>query len=210
MTNSLLGIQRVGANANRMSFGDRLAAGIRRNDAALADARGGLIDAAAGFYALKTAIAAPVRAAMRFESAMVDVRKVVDFPTPEAFDDFRDGLIDLSRKMPVSVNGLAAIAAAAGQAGIAGDDLNRFTETAARIGVAFDISADRAGEAMAKLMTGLGFGIDEVTLLSDAMNHLSDAQASSAAEILEVVRRVVPRAGSLGSPRQKWLRSARR
>ena len=187
--NSLFGIQRAGAKANRMSFGDRLAGGIRRNDAALAQARGGLLDAAAGFYALRTAIAAPVREAMLFESAMADVRKVVDFPTPEAFSEFRDGLIDLSRQVPISVNGLASIAV---------DDLTRFTETAAKVGVAFDISADQAGEAMAKLMTGLGLNIDEVTLLSDAMNHLSNSQASSAAEFLEVVRRVGAQGKQLG------------
>jgi TP901 family phage tail tape measure protein len=190
ISNSLLGIQQAGMKAGQVSFGDRLTAGLRRNDAALTKARGGIVDAVAGYYTLRNAIAAPVREAMLFQSAMADVRKVVDFPTPKSFSDFRNGLMALSKEVPISVNGLAAIAAAAGQAGIAGDDLNRFTKTAAKVGVAFDISADQAGEAMAKLMTGLGLTIDEVTLLSDAMNHLSNSQASSAAEILDVVRRV--------------------
>jgi TP901 family phage tail tape measure protein len=190
VSNSLLGIRRAGESANQVRFGDRLASSMRRNEDALANARGGLVDAAAGFFALKTAIAAPVREAMLFESAMADVRKVVDFPTPQAFNDFRDGLMDLSKQVPISVNGLAAIAAAAGQAGIAGDDLNKFTEAAAKVGVAFDITADQAGDSMAKMMTGLGLSIDETILLTDAMNHLSNAQASSAAEILDVVRRV--------------------
>ncbi len=174
----------------RGSFGDRLTGAIERNNAALDRTRGRLLDATAGFFILKNAISGPVSAAMEFESAMADVRKVVDFPTPEAFKDFQQSLVELSKVVPISVNGLAAIAAAAGQAGIAGEDLVKFTENAAKVGVAFDISADQAGEAMAKLMTGLGLSIDEVTLLSDAMNHLSNAQASSAAEILDVVRRV--------------------
>ena len=188
IANSLMGIRRAGESVGQATFGDRLTAGIRRNDAALARARGGLIDAAAGFYALKTAIGAPVREAMLFESAMADVRKVVDFPTPESFENFRKGLVALSKQVPVSVNGLAAIAAAAGQAGIAGDDLNRFTEHAAKIGVAFDISAAEAGESMAKMMTGLKLSLDEATLLADAMNHLSNNQASSAREVLDVIR----------------------
>ena len=190
VANSIMGIQKAGMDANRVPFGQRLGQAIKRNDAQLAKARGGLIDAAAGFYALKTAIAAPVREAMQFESAMADVKKVVDFPTPEAFKVFTNDLISLSKEVPISVNGLASIAAAAGQAGIAGDDLNRFTEAAAKVGVAFDISADQAGTAMAKMMTGLGMNIDEVLLLSDSMNHLSNSQASSASEILDVVRRV--------------------
>lgn len=190
VSRSLLSIRDAGEGAGRRPFGDRLAESIRRNDQALARSRGSLVDAAAGFYALRGAIASPVREAMRFESAMADVKKVVDFPTPEALGDLRDEIVALSKEVPISVNGLAAIAAAAGQAGIAGEDLTRFTETAAKVGVAFDISADQAGESMAKLMTGLGLNIDEVTLLTDSMNHLSNSQASSAAEILDVVRRV--------------------
>lgn len=184
---ALLGLNKAAAGG---SFGQRLSVAIDKNNAALDRARGGLVDAVAGFYALKTAIGSPVKAAMEFESAMADVKKVVDFPTPKAFKDFQAALVDLSKTVPLSVNGLAQIAAAAGQAGIAGDDLIRFTEAAAKVGVAFDISADQAGDAMAKLMTGLGITIDEAVLLTDSMNHLSNAQASSAAEILDVVRRV--------------------
>jgi TP901 family phage tail tape measure protein len=194
---SLLGLNRA-ANAASGTFGARLGAAIDRNNAALADARGGLVDAIAGFYALKTAIGGPVKEAMAFESAMADVKKVVDFPTPESLKAFEQGLIDLSKRVPLSVNGLAKIAAAAGQAGIAGADLNKFTEAAAKVGVAFDITAEEAGDAMAKLMTGLGLSIDQAILLTDSMNHLSNAQASSAAEILDVVRRVGAQAKMFG------------
>lgn len=152
--------------------------------------RGRMVDATAMAYLLAKALSAPIKAAMEFESAMANVRKVVDFPTPEAFKSFKDDLIDLSRRVPVSVNGLAQIAAAAGQAGIAGDQLLKFTEAAAKIGVAFDITEDQAGDSMAKLMTGLGLTLDQVVLLSDAMNQLSNAQASGADEILDIVRRV--------------------
>lgn len=182
--------RRIKEASSPATFTQKLGAAITRNNRALADARMGLADAVAGYYTLKNAIAAPVEEAMRFESAMADVKKVVDFPTPQAFQDFQKNLMDLSRDIPLSVNGLAEIAAAAGQAGIAGADLIRFTEAAAKIGVAFDISAAEAGDAIAKMMTGLGLTIDEAVSLSDAMNHLSNAQASSAAEILDVVRRV--------------------
>lgn len=168
----------------------RIGDAIRRNDAALERSRAGVMDAVGAFYALKSAIAAPVQAAMDFESAMADVIKVVDFPTPKSLLEFRQGLIDLSREVPQTVTGLAEIAAAAGQAGIAGEELVRFTESAAKIGTAFDISAGEAGEGMAKLMTGLGITLDEAISLADAMNHLSNSQASTAAEVLDVVRRV--------------------
>lgn len=183
---SLLGLN----NDARGGFGAKLTQAIDTNNAALDRARGRLLEAGAAFYLLKNAIMSPVQAARQFESAMADVTKVVDFPTPQAFKDFQAALVEMSRTVPLSVNGLAQIAAAAGQAGIAGDDLIPFTEAAAKIGVAFDISADQAGDALAKLRTALGLSTPEAVLLSDAMNHLSNAQASSASEILDVVRRV--------------------
>ncbi|KEO53398.1 phage tail tape measure protein [Thioclava pacifica] len=169
---------------------ERLHAAIARNDAALSRARMGILDSVGAYYALKGAIGGPVQAAREFESSMADVKKVVNFKTPEEYKQFEKDLMDLSTQVPISVNGLAAIAAAAGQAGIAGEDLTKFTEAAAKVGTAFDISADEAGAGMAKLMTGMGMSIDEVVSLSDAMNYLSNSQASSAAEILDVMKRV--------------------
>lgn len=192
VSTSLKGVSRTvrDAQGQRLPFNDRLDAAMMRNEQSLASARMGLLDTVGAYYALKGAIAAPVQEAIAFESAMADVKKVVDFPTPKAFKEFQNDLLALSKQVPMSVTDLANIAAAAGQAGIAGKDLLKFTEAAAKIGVAFDITADDAGSAMAKMMTGLGLTVDEVVKLSDAMNHLSNAQASSAGEILDVVRRV--------------------
>ncbi|WP_346893778.1 phage tail tape measure protein [uncultured Roseibium sp.] len=186
MTSSLLGLQKAGG----AGFGARLNDAIERNNQALDRSRGRLFDAVAGFYALRSAITAPVRAAAEFESALSDVTKVIDFGSKQAFEDFKTNLDALSKSVPITANGLAQIAAAAGQAGIAGDELVKFTEAAAKIGVAFDLSADETGTALAKMMTGLGLTLDQVILLSDGMNHLSNSQASSAKEILDVVRRV--------------------
>jgi len=198
--NALAGISNTvrEANGQPITFGDRLDAAITRNNRALERARGGLVDAVASFYALREAIGGPIRAASEFEDAMADVTRVIDFPTPESFAQFRDDLFAMSQRIPVAVSGLAEIAAAAGQAGIAGDELLAFTEAAAQIGVAFDISADQAGGAMANLRTALGLSNDEVIALADAMNHLSNSQASSAAEILDVVQRVGAQATMFG------------
>ena len=190
VTNSLLGIQRVGAGTNRMSFGDRLTAGIRRNDAALANARGGLIDAAAGFYALRSAIVAPVQAAMEFESAMADVRKVVDFPTPEAFDQFRASLLQMSRELPMSVNQLAEMAAIGGSSGLSGDNLLQFVDQAARLGVAFDITAEEAGAFQNAMRNALGMDLTEVLSLGDAINHISNSMAATAPDLTNFMTRV--------------------
>jgi TP901 family phage tail tape measure protein len=160
------------------------------NARSLGAMRGSLVDATAAGFVLVRGLTAPLKAAMAFEEKMADVRKVVDFPTPQAFQDLQKSVLEMSTRIPVAASGLADIVAAAGQAGIAGADLLPFAENAAKIGVAFDISAGTAGEAMAKLRTALGLTNPQVFSLADAMNELSNAQASSAADILDVVRRV--------------------
>ena len=179
------GIVGKGFAQSQARIGDALA----RTDAQLASARGQVLDIVGAYYALQGAIGAPVRAAMQFESAMADVTKVVAFDGAADLASFEAGLLEITKRVPLAVDGLAQIAAAAGQAGIAKEDILAFTESAALIGTAFDISADEAGTAMSKLMTGLDLTLGEAILLTDAINHLSNSQASSAAEVLDVVRR---------------------
>ena len=56
-------------------------------------------------------------------------------------------------------------------------------------GVGLASAAGDAGDALAKIKTALGLTVAETGLLADAMNHLSNAQASSASDILDFFRR---------------------
>ena len=143
--------------------------------------------AAAG---IGTVLVGNVRSAVQFEEAMADVKKVVDFPTPKAFREMNRDVLNLSKRLPISANGIAEIVAAAGQSGIAREELTGFAETAAKMAVAFDMTAGEAGEAMAKMRTAMGLNQDEVTALADAMNHLSNNMASTAPAITNFMLRV--------------------
>lgn len=144
--------------------------------------------------AIETAVAigAPVRAAILFESAMADVRKVVDFDTPEQFKEMEKDIINLSKRIPMAADELAQIVAAGGQAGIAREDLIKFAEAAAQMGVAFDISADEAGQMMAEWRSAFKMNQDEVNVLADQINYLGNTTAASAPKISDVVRRIGP------------------
>lgn len=139
-----------------------------------------------------------IKPAVAFESAMADVRKVVDFPTPEAFRAMNEQIVAMSQRIPIAAEGLAAIVAAAGQSGIAREDLLSFTETAAQMATAFDISADQAGETMAKWRAGMGLSQAQAESLADAVNHLSNNTASNAADLAQVVMRTGPLVKSMG------------
>ncbi len=147
--------------------------------------------------AMKTAVlAAPLvgatKAAMEFESEMAEVRKVVDFDTPEQFKQMGQDILDLSTKMPMAASGIAKIVAAGGQAGIAKEDLLEFAQDAVKMGVAFDLTADQAGDMMAKWRSAFDLNQDGVVALADKINYLGNTTAASAPLISDVVTRIGP------------------
>ena len=135
--------------------------------------------------------------AIAFESSMADVKKVVDFKTPQQFKQMSKDVLELSTRIPMAVDGLANIVAAGGQAGIDQKDLLKFAEAAAKMGVAFDITADQAGDMMAKWRTAFKMNQDEVITLADKINYLGNTTAASAPLISDVVTRIGP-LGSIG------------
>lgn len=148
---------------------------------------------AVGSAAAGTALfAAPIAAAVQFESAMADVKKVVDFDTPAQFKEMEQDILGLSKRIPLATEGLAAIVAAGGQSGIARGELILFAESAAKMGVAFDITADQAGDMMAKWRTAFKMNQAEVIELADKINYLGNTTAASAPKISDVVRRIGP------------------
>ena len=150
--------------------------------------RAGIMDAAESAIVL----GAPVKMAMDMESAMADVRKVVDFDTPQQFKEMQVDIVNLSKSIPMAASELAKIVAAGGQSGIAKEDLTSFAESAAKMGVAFDITADEAGEMMAKWRTAFKMNQIEVVDLADKINYLGNNTAASAPKISDVVRRIGP------------------
>lgn len=199
MAMNLQAVLRIAAKVTGLENLTRLESGLQKVETAAQSAKNGfkaMLDsaswqaAAVGAAAIGAALTASVKAAIDFESSMADVRKVVPgLEEAEAFNAMKQSILDLSKELPVSAQGLAEIMAAAGQAGIAKEELEDFTRSAAVMGVAFDISAGEAGNAMAKLRTSMGLSQPEVINLADAMNFLSNSMASSASEITEFMLR---------------------
>lgn len=154
-----------------------------------------MLDMTALFYTAQNVagfLAEPVQSAIQFESVMADVRKVVDFDTPEQFQQMNRDILELSKNIPMTAEGLGKIVAAGGQSGIAREDLTAFAEAAAKMGVAFDISADQAGDMMAKWRTAFKINQADVEALADKINYLGNTTAASAPLISDVVTRIGP------------------
>ena len=123
----------------------------------------------------------PLRDAVEMESSMSDVAKVVDM-TDDEFADMKNNIVEMSTRIPMSAKGLASIVASAGQAGIAKPELLTFAEDAAKMGVAFDVTAEQAGDMMAKWRTAFKMGQSDVVSLADKINYLSNNTASTASQ----------------------------
>ncbi|MDH5525146.1 MAG: phage tail tape measure protein, partial [Desulfobulbaceae bacterium] len=164
----------------------------RRQRANLArrDSFQGALFGAAGMAA---SVAVPLKMAVDFESAMADVRKVVDLEAPGAFKQMGDDILSMTtdKGIPMAAAGMAKIVEAAGQSGLAKsrEELLSFAETAAKMGVAFDISADQAGEMMAKWRTGMALDQSQAESLANVVNHLSNNLAATAGDLGQVLQR---------------------
>lgn len=159
-------------------------------------AKKGLMIAGAGAAAL----AVPVKLSIDFESAMADVAKVVDGLKDEAgkitpaYTDMSNQIIEMTTRLPMAGKDIAAIVAAGAQSGIAKNELIGFAESAVKMGVAFDITADQAGQSMAEMRAAFKMTQPQVIALADQINYLGNTSPNKADKIMEVVQRI----GALG------------
>ncbi|AAN69459.1 MULTISPECIES: phage tail tape measure protein [Pseudomonas] len=144
------------------------------------------------------AMAAPfiagARAAIDFESQMADVRKVVNFDTPDQFKKMGDDIGRMSERLPMAATDIAKIVAAGGQSGIARDELLGFAEAAVKMGIAFDQTADESGDMMTTWRTAFRMNQAEVVSLADRINYLGNTGPANTKKISAIVTEV----GALG------------
>ena len=167
---------------------DRLTQSVKKRQA-LKERRSELGGKLIGTAVAGAALALPIKAAIDFQSKMADVKKVVNFDTPQQFKAMSSDILKLSTVIPMSAEGLGDIVAAAGQAGIAREELLEFASDAAKMGVAFDMAGAEAGSAMTGLRTLFKLNQDQVVRLGDAYNHLSNNMDATARDMLNIANR---------------------
>ncbi|WP_157314561.1 phage tail tape measure protein [Chitinibacter sp. GC72] len=158
---------------------------------------------ALGLAAASTGIAVAAREAIRFESAMADVKKVVDFDSTAGFAQLSRDIKNLSRELPLSADGLARIAEAGGQMGIASKDIKGFVEITAKMSAAFKLMPDEAGTAIGKLMNLFSLSVPQVEKLGDAINQLGNKTNATEKDIIDVLVRTGGMAKQFGLSAQQ-------
>ncbi|WII95767.1 phage tail tape measure protein [Moraxella haemolytica] len=119
-----------------------------------------------------------------------DELKIHPIIAKKQFQELSDEILHLSTIRPMSATDIANIVALGGQSGIAKEQLMQFADSAVKMGVAFDISAQQAGQSMAELRSAFQLDQKGVETLADKINYLGNTTPAAAKSIMEIIQRV--------------------
>lgn len=141
--------------------------------------------------------AAAIKVGIEFESAFAGVKKTVD-ASDEQLSALHDGLIDLSKEIPVTAAGLSAIAESAGQLGIDVDNIEEFTATMADLSVATNLTAEEAATSFARFANIVGMSQENFDRLGSVVVALGNNLATTEAEITAMAMRIAGAGSQVG------------
>ena len=183
------------------SFRSNLGSGLKDSMSGIASSMGPIggalsaigpagIAAGAGIAVIGGALSSSVQAAAGFETSMSGVAKTTGLAGPE-LSALGSSILEMSSTMPVAASELANIAQVAGSLGVAKEELIGFSETAAQMSVAFEMPAEQAATAAAKILTAFGMDIDTSNMesLGNVVNTMGDSFAATEPEVLDFINR---------------------
>ncbi|MGL4566916.1 MAG: phage tail tape measure protein [Fusobacteriaceae bacterium] len=132
------------------------------------------------------------------QSAFAGVKRMFDFDSPEAEEEFKNQLNDLisKKKMAVNVEELYAGAASVGQSGITDKgEAMKIVELGVKGGIAMDMARDEAINNFVTLKKIFKLSFDELENFSDQINYLGNTTGAGAAELIDFTKRL----GSIGT-----------
>jgi len=134
-------------------------------------------------------LAAMGKAAMDWESEWAGVSKTVS-GTSDQLTQLEGDLRGLARSMPASHQEIAATAEAAGQLGVATDDVADFTKVMVEMGSATNLTADEAATSIAQFMNVMQTVPGEVDEIGNTIVALGNKGASTESQITSMAQRL--------------------
>lgn len=157
---------------------------------------------AVGGAAITGALVLSAKEAVTWQSAFAGVKKTVD-GTPEQLGAVEDGLRGLARTLPSTHTEIAGVAEAAGQLGVAREDVVGFTKTMVDLGESTNLTAEDAATNIAQISNVMGTmdreGTKGVERFGSALVALGNDGASTEVEILNMAQRIAGAGASLGA-----------
>jgi TP901 family phage tail tape measure protein len=154
-----------------------------------------------GFLALLGGLAGAISSALvfrEFEKQLVAVGKTTDL-AGENLARFGRRIDLLSNRIPLSTNKLLEFAEVAGQLGVTGsDNLEKFSETLARLGAATDVAGQEGARSLVRVLTITRTGVKNVDRFGSALVDLGNNFAATEGEILGVTTEIAKATAAFG------------
>lgn len=145
---------------------------------------------AIAFAAFATAIGGVTKAFVDYETALVGVGKTTNIEG-KRLDAFGKKFQQMSSEIPIATNELLGIAQAAGQLGVEGEEnLLKFTDTIAKLGVATDLSGEEAATALTRILNVTKEGIGTIDTFGSVIVALGNNFAATESEIVRMATEV--------------------
>lgn len=197
-----LSLDTAEAIRNSKEFGSEMdrAMGQAERASSRADQAIDKLGSTAGKVALVSAgaLVAAGKAAMDWESQFAGVEKTVD-GTAQQLAAVEGELREMARTMPATHQEIAATAEAAGQLGVATEDVSAFTRVMVQMGETTNLSADQAATSIAQLMNVMRSEAGAVDNIANTIVDLGNKGASTEAEIVSMAQRVAGAGALIGA-----------
>lgn len=138
-----------------------------------------------------------IDASVEFESAMAGVAKTTDLTDAE-LSAMGESIKKMSTEIPATTTEIAGVAEAAGQLGIAKDDLLDFTETMTKLGTATNMTADEGATMLAQFANITQMPTDEYSNLGSTIVALGNSTATTESKITEMSQGMAASATNAG------------
>lgn len=138
-----------------------------------------------------------VGASIEFESAMAGVAKTTDLSKAE-LEAMGQNIQELSHRIPASTTEIAAVVEAAGQLGIAKEDLLSFSEVMLMLGTSTNLSSEEAASALAKFANVVNMSPENYSRLGSSIVDLGNNFATTEADIVSMATRLASTGAVVG------------
>ena len=138
-----------------------------------------------------------IKDAVSFESAFAGVVKTVD-ATTEEISEFRTELLEMSTRIPKTVEDLAKIAEIGGQLNVGIKDMKKFTETVAMLTDSTDISLEEGTLQIAQFMNVMKENMNNIDKVGSAITYLGNNSATTESKILSMASRIARSSKMIG------------
>lgn len=136
-----------------------------------------------------SALVASAKSAIDFEDAFTGVEKTVD-GTAEQMAELKQGIRDMSKEIPSSTTEIAGVAEAAGQLGIATEDILSFTKVMIDLGNSTNLGAEEAASSLAKFANITNMSAKDYDKLGSTIVALGNNFATTEADIVAMATRL--------------------